>query len=498
MNREFFMFEKIETIIIKNAENVEFSVAKKEEASLFWGNISGKLPKGTKKEKSKYKDQIIYNFKGGTTDSLISFHFPYLKKIVFLDSKVTISGLNSRDTVEEVFVNGTIANFDQLFKHDFKINSVDSTLIMNNYVIENLRLVEYSKSKSYLKRGFILNASIFAKMFSGIEESSSDSYIFNVTDSYFNHFPSFQGNVINDFNTIINDRPRYVNPKRFCNINFIDSYKDGQDYDKVKSSYSCFTKENMDLEYSDLYLLEIIKEKYDSGELRINCIEADVSSAIAWEGIEGNIMPMFLNSIEEDYDKLLKDKLDLKKLDYNKNVELFYTENECIEDKLNNIKAQQDLHTKLHSFKRIENRILELNKEIRNIDRELNGIIELSIVKDISFNFNEHKDIHDNFKKFYFDLITKCHNFRNYLKKEEEKRKEKIKLQNKVVKNEQLILGLLDKEFPTDYINEENREAIIELLNQGFLKNKPLSCLQSKNLKKLNLLFDVKNPVVQF
>lgn len=492
------MFEKIETIVIKNAENVEFSVATKEESSLLWGNISGKLPKGTKKEKSKYKDQVVYNFKGGTTDSLISFHFQDLKRIIFLDSKVTISGLNSRDTIEEVIINGSSVNFDGLFKHNFKIKSIDSTLNMNNYVIKNLRLVEYSKAKSYLKRGFILNASIFARMFSGVAESAKDSYIFNVTDSYFNHFPSFQGNVINDFNTIINDSPRYVNPKRFCNINFLDSYKDGQDCDKVKNSSSYFTKGNMRLEYSDLYLLEIIKDKYDSGKLRMDCIEADVSSAIAWEGMDGNVMPMFLNTMEENYENLLKDKLDLKKLDYNENLESFYKKYENIEDQLNEIKNMNNLYSKRPEFDRIEEGMRKINKEIRDIHVELTGIIGLSIVKNISFDKDEHREVHYNFKKFYFESMNRCHDFKNYLDKEDEKKNEKIKRQNKVVKNERLILGILDKEFPTDYINEENREAIIELLNKGFLKDKQLSVLQSKNLKKLLMLFDVKTPVAQF
>lgn len=492
------MFEKIETIIIKNAENVEFSVATKEEPSLLWGNISGKLPKGTKKEKSEHKDQVVYNFKGGTTDSLISFHFQDLKRIIFLDSKVTISGLNSRDTIEEVIINGSSVSFDGLFKHDFKIRSIDSTLNMNNYVIKNLRLVEYSKAKSYLKRGFILNASIFARMFSGVAESSNDSYIFNVTDSYFNHFPSFQGNVINDFNAIINDSPRYVNPKRFCNINFLDSYKDGQDCDKIKHSSSYFTKGNMRLEYSDLYLLEIIKDKYDSGKLRMDCIEADVSSAIAWEGIDGNVMPMFLNAIEENYENLLKDKLDLKKLDYNENLELFCEKYENLEDQLNEIKNMNSLYSKRPEFERIEDGIKELNKEIRDIHIELIGMIDLSIVKELFFSIEEHKCIHNNFKKFYFESMNKCLDFRNYLAEEDEKKSEKIKRQNKVIKNERLILGILDKEFPTDHINEENREAIIELLNKGFLKDKPLSVLQSKNLKKLLMLFDIKTPVAQF
>lgn len=492
------MFEKIETIVIKNAENVEFSVATKEEPSLLWGNISGKLPKGTKKEKSEHNGQVVYNFKGGTTDSLISFHFKDLKRIIFLNSKVTISELNSRDTIEEVIINGSNVDFDGLFKHDFKIRSIDSILNINNYVIKNLRLVEYSKSKSYLKRGFILNASIFARMFSGIAESSSDSYIFNVTDSYFNHFPSFQGNVINDFNTIINDTPRYVNPKRFCNINFLDSYKDGQDCDKVKSSCSRFAKDNMRLKYSNLYLLEIIKDKYDSGKLRLDSIEADVSSAIAWRGMDGNVMPMFLNTIEENYENLLKDKLDLKKLDYNENLKSFYEKYENIEEKLNEIKNMDSLYFKMTVFEKTESEIKKINKEIRDINLELIGMIELSIVKEIFFSIEEHRRIHDNFKKFYFESMNKCHDFRNYLDKEDEKKNEKIKRQNKVVKNERLILGILDKEFPTDHINEENREAIIELLNKGFLKDKPLSDLQSKNLKKLLVLFEVKTPVAQF
>jgi Rad3-related DNA helicase len=253
----------------------------------------------------------------------------------------------------------------------------------------------------------------------------------------------------------------------------------------------------MRLEYSDLYLLEIIKDKYDSGKLQMEQIEADVSSAIAWEGIDGNVMPMFLNAIEENYENLLKDKLDLKKLDYNENLESFYKKYENIEDQLNEIKNMNNLYSKRPEFERIEDGMRKINKEIRDIHVELTGMAAVPVFKN-KFNSNEHRYVHNNFKKFYSESMHKCFDFRDYLDKEDEKKSEKIKRQNKIIKNERLILGILDKEFPTDHINEENREAIIELLNKGFLKDKPLSALQSKNLKKLIILFDVKTPVAQF
>lgn len=479
------MFSKINTVIIKNAKSLHFSVANNDEPRFIHGDRlyfnKGRM-KGVQKTKFD-KNTLIYdfsNFKGideKQSSNLFFLDFHSVEKIVISDSNdVNFYDINERDNISDIIVSSTNnLCLNNVYKKDLNIQMKSQNRVkFNESLIHNLDVNSRFFSYIELEKSFIFNAFFQFAHFSGIKNTDVDSVIVNIKKLTFNDCCVFNANVVNEISyfgeyldvSTFNGLPKI----ELCEEMDINSF-----YIRKFFDFSCYLKS-----YNNNYfLMECVKSVLN--EYSEESFAAEIEHHFgAFE------MPHFykdaLNLFKLNEVKTFKTLL--KEYKEKSDTFIFNIEN----DKFHFVKSENDF--KLFNQKFDEEYINFYFKIKTYLD---SGCFLFS--SDVVYNefYNKFKELENN------------HNDIKKLKASFLKDKEKIFKENKIAEEKRIaenkdvnfLLQILNSSNPIELITAENRIQFVNALKNN-IKLNGLTEKGAINHQKMVQFFDLKTKAITF
>lgn len=491
------MFEKITHVHIMNANNITFVIAPKEESKISFGNFFNKNNRKVNSNKVKNVLDLDFSKVEKKSDFLISHE--ELKTLSFFNSDdIVIRPINDDHSLETIISNKSQCNLEGVYKNKFKILSDDhSEIVVEKYMIEHARLESNSSSSIFLKQGAIHNASLFCFMFSKIKAFEDHNYIINVEDFYGNHNPSIELTVINSFKHTIRDSVRSIkvigNPTKESIQHYIDL--DGNKR-SLTSNYRYVQREKKDTIST---LNRSIKINYK------NAFEPEAHFSFAKDlsaHLDDFTYPEFINVSSDDHVEAILEQLNEENdhvFRLKENIKLsplaksFKNKIDSLEQVKNKEIITKNITDIIESTSAIEKELRYLRSNVKGAYLRCNKLIE----KLEPLVASKTKDKFDNiFVENDKDLELAVSQIKLFIeiKKNLTMKLKKIektsRFEKKQKKDEMFLLDIVKHDYPTDYIDEKNREKVMYLLTS---EPNFFSCFEKEELDKIKRLQNVFN-----
>lgn len=478
------MFEKVNTIHIKDATNLKIAIASEDEAKLRWDTFFGSKAE-IRKIKSKKKGTVLtLDFSCAKNEDMIHLSYRNLTKVIFSNStNVTLFNLNNDQKVDHIALNEKSTVFiNKCHKDTLTVtNTGSSSLEIGHFVIKNLRANTLSHSKTLLKYGVVQNLASYTYMFSHLRCEGKDSFIVNATETYGDHIPDVRLNVINHFNYVNNGSSRYFLVYGFPTIEEIDQYTKPDGSKIINEKYYSPRKIKAINGGFDAYAIAL-KEVYKK--------ELHSVSQFDWSIEVGTVelkqeLPRFFEDAKSKAILITVDSIKDKHLKY---IEAFNALKEMLKHDI----------TKKHSVSFYHDKIKLLIGIMRDTYSFINN--QISSFKGDESLIEEYKRFRYNSGEYndaYLLGLRTLKMLENKIDKEQFIKEKNI--QND--RNKEYVINILNKDDFIDEINKENKHKIIDVISSFDLKEYNLSKKAMDNLEKLEFLFDLnkqKNKICSF
>lgn len=497
------MFEKVKTILIKNATELTISIEKKEDSNSFLGTFWADKKQIKKIKTNKKKELLEIDFKDIHEPAILHLSYRELEELCFSESKVVIKQIDESISLKSIKCNTSKCEIESLFKESFKLTSLDSSnIILREYLINHARFEANYSSNFHFHKGAVHYASIYSYMLSDFSTYSDSNFIINVKDLYIEEVSCVKINVVNFLrHTLIRDSSRFLFVSGDACFESSPNYTD-LNGNKIKCKKELFNAEHQDSKNASI-LNKSIKHNYN----KTNDPFDEFSSAITESAnTQKFVFPFFIDKSSEFDPCLLietikneKENLsDIKrKISHLPNISQINSRLESLNSK--NIHYQESLKNEYlkiidfaentskkivhHNFKliksynRINQFLLKLDHETETITRKNFDVLLPKDDENAIWAFNQVELIKEKIKH----LKDKVHKI-----EQNEDRK------NEQYKNEDFLFNIVKHDFPTDYIVPENREKVIYLLSSepaffDYFKEKEL-----EKINRLKITFNIK------